>query len=254
MTEMNRAMRILVVDDDADFRENLLDILEAHGYDAVAAVDGFAALDRIKRSEHFDVVLMDIKMPVMDGVETFRQIKAIDPDSVVIMVTAYSRDELVKDALREGAYAIFYKPVEIEKLLGVVEEASEEGMLIMVVDDDPLFAINLKEILTKHGYRVLIAASGEEALEVARGNNIDLYLIDMKMPVMNGLETYLKLKEIRPGAVAVMITAFREEMKDLVDQAITFSAYTCLFKPVDMTQLLELLSVMGGEKKLPGDT
>ncbi len=250
---MNRAMRILVVDDDADFRENLLDILEAHGYAAVAAEDGFKALDLIKRSEHFDVVLMDIKMPVMDGVETFRQIKEIDPDSAVIMVTAYSRDDLVKDALREGAYAIFNKPVEIEKLLGIVEEAGENGMLIMVVDDDPHFAATLKEILTKHGYRVLVATSGEQALEVAQGNNVDLYLIDMKMPVMNGLETYLKLKEIRPSAVAVMITAFREEMRDLVDQAITSSAYTCLYKPVDMSQLLELLSAMQENKKLPGD-
>ena len=251
---MTKPLRILVVDDDKDFRENLLDILDAHGYEATAATDGFDAIERIKESEHFDVVLMDIKMPVMDGVETFRQVKHIDPDSTVIMVTAYSRDELVKDALREGAYAIFYKPVEIEKLLDVVQQASEEGMLIMVIDDDPLFAINLKEILTKHGYRVLIANSGEEALEVAKGNNIDLYLIDMKMPVMNGLETYIKLKEIRPGAVAVMVTAFREEMRDLIDQSINSSAYTCLFKPVDMNQLLELLGAMSETRQSGGET
>ena len=251
---MTRPMRVLVVDDDKDFRENLLDILDSHGYEAIAASDGFDAIERIKESEHFDVVLMDIKMPVMDGVETFRQVKQIDPDSTVIMVTAYSRDELVKDALREGAYAIFYKPVEIEKLLGVVQQAGEEGMLIMVIDDDPLFSTNLKEILIKHGYRVLVANSGEEALEAAKGNNIDLYLIDMKMPVMNGLETYLKLKEIRPGAVAVMVTAFREEMRDLIDQSINSSAYTCLFKPVDMNQLLELLGAMSETRKSGGET
>ncbi len=249
---MTRPLRILVVDDDQDFRENLLDILETHGYETATAMDGFQALERIKESEHFDVVLMDIKMPAMDGVETFRQIKLLDPDATVIMITAYSRDELVKDALREGAYAVFYKPVEITELLGVVQQAGEDGMLIMVVDDDPLFAVNLKEILAKNGYRVLVAASGEEALKVARGNNVDLYLIDMKMPVMNGLETYIRLKEIRPGAVAVMVTAFREEMQDLIDQALTSSAYTCLFKPVDMNQLLELLGAMREVKK-PGE-
>ncbi len=246
-------MRILVVDDNEDFRENLLDILEAHGYEASTAADGFDALDRIKSAGHFDVILMDIKMPLMDGVETFRQVKRIDPESTVIMITAYSRDELVKDALREGAYAIFYKPVEIERLLSMVEQAGETGMLIMVVDDDPLFTVNLEEILARHGYRVLVANSGEEALEVARGNNIDLYLIDMKMPVMNGLETYLKLKDIRPGAVAVMVTAFRDEMHDLVDQAMNSSAYTCLFKPVDMDQLLELLGAMQGPKETGGE-
>ncbi len=246
---MPNLMRVLVVDDDRDFRENLLDILETQGYEAETAIDGFDALTRVEQAEHFDVILMDIKMPAMDGVETFRRIKSIDPDSAVIMVTAYSRDELVKDALREGAYAVFYKPVEIDRLLDVLKRAGDDGMLILVVDDDPLFGGNLKEILTRHGYRVLVARSGEEALQVAKDNNVDLYLIDMKMPVMNGLETYLRLKEIKPGAVAVMVTAFREEMQDLVDQAIQSSAYTCLFKPVDVNQLLELLAAMRDRKQ-----
>ena len=251
---MDRTLRVLVVDDDRDFRENLLDILEVQGYEVTVAGDGLEALRQIETSPHFDVVLMDIKMPAMNGVETFRRIKGIDPDSHVIMVTAYSQDELVRDALREGPYAMFYKPVEIEKLLEMVKHAGEDGMLIMVVDDDPFFAANLKDILEKEGYRVLAANSGEEALEVAKGDNVDLYLIDMKMPVMNGLETYLQLKEIRPGAVAVMTTAYREEMQDLIDQAISSSAYTCLSKPVDMNQLIELLGAMRETKKAKGDT
>ena len=252
MTE--RSLRILVVDDDRDFRENLLDIMEMYGHDVTEAAGGLEAIESVKSSGHFDLILMDIKMPGMDGAETFRRIKDIDPDATVIMVTAYSRDELVKDALREGAYAVFYKPVEVDRLLELVKNAGEEGMLVLVVDDDPSFANNLKDILSKQGYRVLIAGSGAQALEVAKTNNVDVSLIDMKMPAMNGLETYLQLKEIRPGAVAIMVTAYREEMRDLIDQSISSSAYTCLFKPVDMNQLLELLGAMSETKQSGGET
>ncbi len=236
--------RVLVVDDDQDFRENLMDILEVEGYEVAAAADGFEALRQIKDAPHFDVILMDIKMPEMNGVETFRRIKSIDPDSAVIMVTAYSEDQLVRDALHEGPYAIFYKPVELERLLNMVKHAGQDGMLVMVVDDDPFFSANLRDVLEKEGYRVLLARSGEEAVDVAKGNNVDLYLIDMKMPFMNGLETYLALKEIKREVVAVMITAFRDEMQDLIEQAITSRAYTCLFKPVDMQQLLGMLAAV----------
>ncbi len=246
---MERTLRVLVVDDDRDFRENLQDILEVEGYEVILAADGLEALRKIETGPHFDVILMDIRMPVMNGVETLQRIKGIDPEANVIMITAYSQDDLVRDALREGPYAMFYKPVELEKLLEMVKHAGDDGLLVMVIDDDPLFCRNLQDILEKEGYRVLVASSGEEALDVAKGNNVDLYLIDMKMPFMNGLETYLKLKTLKPGAVAVMVTAYREEVQDLLDQAMNSDAHSCLFKPVEMNQLIELLGAMREAKK-----
>ena len=66
---------------------------------------------------------MDIKMPMMNGVEAYRRIKKISPDSVVFMMTAHTVKELVREALEEGAYSILYKPLDIEKTIKLVKEA-----------------------------------------------------------------------------------------------------------------------------------
>ncbi|MHB8780518.1 MAG: response regulator [Candidatus Geothermincolia bacterium] len=237
---MRAKPNVLVVDDDDDFRDNIIDVLESQGFSATGAQDGLQALERIKESK-YDVALMDIKMPVMDGVEAFRRMKQIDPSITVIMITAYSRDQLVADAMREGAYAIYYKPVEPEQLIAAIAEAGDGGKLILVVDDDSLFLRTMQEILIGAGYRVLLAGSGAECLEKAAANNVDVYLIDIKMPVMNGLETYLRLQRIKPGAVAVMITGYRDETRDLTSDALNADAYTVLYKPLEIPYLLSLL-------------
>ncbi len=250
---MSAKPNVLVVDDDDDFRDNIIDILESEGFSATGAQDGLQALERIKE-EKFDVALMDIKMPVMDGVEAFRRMKQIDPTITVIMITAYSRDQLVADAMREGAYAIYYKPVEPEQLVAAIAEAGDGGKLILVVDDDSLFLHTMQEILLGAGYRVLLAGSGAECLEKARANSIDVYLIDIKMPVMNGLETYLLLQQIKPGAVAVMITGYRDETRELTSEALNADAYTVLYKPLEIPHLLSLLehAEMGTSAKSEG--
>ncbi len=71
----------------------------------------------------FDTVFMDIKMPSMDGVAAYRGIKRIRPGAVVVMMTAYAVDDLVDEALQEGAYGILYKPLDIERVIAVIERA-----------------------------------------------------------------------------------------------------------------------------------
>ena len=118
---MAEKTRVLVVDDDISFAESLTDILMAKGYDAVAVNSGEEALEKIKERS-FDVVLMDIKMPVMDGIQTFKEIKKLASSTTVIMMTAYSMDDLIHDALKEGAYACIYKPFDPKKIVEMVEE------------------------------------------------------------------------------------------------------------------------------------
>ena len=64
----------------------------------------------------------------------------------------------------------------------------------------------------------------------------------MKLPTLNGLETYLAIKKVNPEAVAVLMTGFRQEMTELVDEALNSNAYTCLYKPLNMSELLQLTS------------
>jgi DNA-binding NtrC family response regulator len=161
-----------------------------------------------------------------------------------MMMTAYVVEDLVQEALEEGAYGVLYKPLDIEKVVAIIERAREarQGALILVVDDDPGTCITFKNVLVKKSYKVGIAYTGEEAIAVVQENVYDVIFIDMKLPTINGLETYLAVKEIKPEAVVVVMTAYRQEMAALVEEALHNQAYTCLYKPLDMQEVLRLIA------------
>lgn len=240
-------LRILVVDDNREFRQNLADILEMKGFEVVSAPDGFKAVEIIKQNG-IDVVLMDVRMPGMDGVQTFKKIKEVAPSTPVIMVTAYAVKGLIREALRSGAYGSLKKPLDFDLLFEVIERALPDGELILVVDDDEKLCANMKDVLSAKGYRVSVAYDGGAALEKAKNNNFDVMLIDMKLPTLNGLETYLAIRDFRPKAVVIIITGYRQEMGNLVEQALSKSAYTMLEKPVDMDELVSLLQKIRQQK------
>ena len=245
---MSEKLKILVVDDNEEFCQNVVDILEMKGYEAVAAYDGFKALELVKR-DGFDLVLMDIKMPVMDGVAAFRKIKEIAPDTQVIMVTAFAVEELIRDALREGAFGVLSKPLDFDELFSIIEQATAaNGAMVMVVDDDENTCANLRDVLVDRGYRVSVACDGNAAIDRARKNNFDIMLMDLKLPPVNGLEVYLSVRDIRPGVVVIVITGYRSEMSEMVRQMLERGAYTCLEKPVDMDELVSLLERIRKEK------
>ena len=245
---MAKETRVLVVDDDISFAESLTDILMAKGYDAVAVNSGEDALEKIKESS-FDVALMDIKMPVMDGVRTFKEIKKLRSSTTVIMMTAYSMDDLIHDALKEGAYGVLRKPLDIEQVIKRIEISKVGGSLTMIVDDDPNFRMSLKDILEEKGYAVTVAKDGKEAIAIAKERPEDIVIIDMRLPFLNGLETFMELKKINPDVHAIIITAYKEEMKDLVEQALAIGAYACLYKPFDPQKIVEMVEEIARKKK-----
>ncbi len=230
---------------------SLADILEAKGYGVESENSGEAAIAKVKEKS-FDVILMDIKMPVMNGVEAFKQIKKISPRTAVIMVTAYSLENLINEALAEGAFGVLHKPLDIDKLIEQIELAKERGMLILVTDDDPATRETFKDVLEAKGYKVSTAATGEEAIDRSRERPDDILFIDMKLPALNGLETYLAIKEINPRAIAVIITGYYEGMKDLIDKALEKGAYTFMKKPLDMDKVLELIEEISKKIKKGG--
>ena len=246
-------IRLLIVDDNVDFAYNLADVLELKGYEASVCQDGHRAVDMVKK-ERFDLILMDIKMPGMNGVETYKLIKETSPGTVTIMMTAYAVENLVKEALDVGAYDVFYKPLDISRLLITIEESlrEEKGRLILIVDDDKGILHNLRDILRIKGHNVFIADSGQRAIELARNNQFRIIFIDLKMPVLNGLEVYKAIKEVNPCACAVMMTGYRQELNDIVEQALNSSAYTCLYKPLDMDEVLNVVDEIcrGNRKRL----
>ncbi len=239
---MEEKANIMVVDDNINLCKTMTLIFGHKGYDVTIANNGSEAIERVKEKS-FNIIFMDIKMPLMDGVETYKKIKKIRDDVVVVMMTAYSVEDLVQEALDEGAYDVLYKPLNFDNVLGIVEKLKEakQGGLILLVDDDRGICTTLKNILVKTGHKVGIAYTGEEAIKKTREENFDILFIDMKLPTINGLETYLAIREINPELVAVLMTAYRIEMSDLVQEALNKDAYTCLYKPLDIENLLMLV-------------
>jgi CheY-like chemotaxis protein len=250
---MEDKSRILIVDDNVSLGKTMSFVLGRKGYAVTTARDGPEAIERV-RERPFDMIFMDIKLPLMDGVETYRRIKQIRPEAVVMMMTAYTVEDLVQQALEEGAYGILYKPLDIEKVIAVIEKAREarQGALILVVDDDPGTCTTFKNILIKRGYKVGIAHTGEEAIALAQAAAYDIIFVDMKLPTINGLETYLAIKAINPEVVAIMVTAYRHELADLVEEALRNHAYTCLYKPLDMAEVLRLVDEIRERKQKTG--
>jgi DNA-binding NtrC family response regulator len=111
---------ILLVDDNEEFLDSTKDVLEDEGYEVFTAKNGEDAIQMVGERP-FEVILMDIKMSGLSGVETFIEMKKINPSVKVIMVTAYSVESLIRQALEEGAYAVLKKPLNMSMVLKEID-------------------------------------------------------------------------------------------------------------------------------------
>jgi two-component system response regulator HydG len=124
--------RVLVVDNEASMRFVLHEVMEREGYEISEASDGDEAVDLVRNRE-FDLVIMDIRMPRLNGLEALRQMRQLRPHLVVVMITAYGNETVALEALRSGAYDYFHKPFEIDELRVVVRRALERARLMRQV-------------------------------------------------------------------------------------------------------------------------
>jgi two-component system response regulator AtoC len=117
--------KILVVDDDGDIRAQITRWLKSENYETVEAESGEQALEKVKH-QTYSVVLLDLKLPEMDGFKVLHQIRKEYPDTCVIILTAFAETENIKQALREGAFDFFEKPIKFNFLLPRIESAIEK--------------------------------------------------------------------------------------------------------------------------------
>ena len=120
---MEKKIRVLLVDDEEQFVINMAKILKVRGFDVSTAFDGYEAVDAIEHEGRFDVVLLDVKMPGLDGIAVLREIKKREPDTEVIMLTGHATLTSGTQAMREGAYDYLMKPCDIEDLTEKLREA-----------------------------------------------------------------------------------------------------------------------------------
>src|SRR5215472_8575370 len=152
-------MRVFIIDDDEDHAESIADLLEFKGYSVEIAFSGEEGVARF-RQQDFDVVLMDVRLPGMNGVETFFEFRKIRPHARVLMMTGFSVEALVAQAVDNGALGILYKPFAVEELLTTLERVKPRG-LVWVADDDPEVAESIEPVRRQNGYAVEIARDGQ---------------------------------------------------------------------------------------------
>lgn len=117
-------IRVLHVDDEADFAAAVGRRLARRGVTMHSVEGGAAALEALTRKP-FDVVLLDIKMPGMDGIRTLSEIKRLHPEVEVIMLTAHAQSEIVISSLAMGAYDYLQKPADMDDLIAKIEDAAQ---------------------------------------------------------------------------------------------------------------------------------
>jgi two-component system response regulator HydG len=239
---------VLVVDDLKSIRLTLGGILEDEGYNVVMAENGYQAIEAAKQTP-FDLVFMDIKMPGINGVQTFREIKKINPEAVVIMMTAYSVEDLIREALEEGAYAVVYKPFDIEKIVSIIESALQKT-LILVVDDSFDDRETLKSILEERGYSVVTAATGGEALARVKEKRFDIIFLDVKLPDIDGVDFFEQVKAMDPEVAVIMMTGYSET--ELMQRVVSHGAYTCVYKPFNVDRVVSLVGELSWWRKYKG--
>ncbi|EMI43458.1 response regulator [Rhodopirellula sp. SWK7] len=241
--------KILVVDDEESMRETLAAILEAEGYQVATASTGEEAVERCSQ-ERFDVVLMDVRMPGIDGVETFRRIRCHQTGLRVILMSAFCTDEMKEAALDDGAVAFLPKPLDLDKVIGLIHDATD--IAILVVESEERTSSLLNQQLRQQGYRVTVVDSPDRALELVQQIRFELIFIDVALPAMNGLELYLAIRKKSRNSVVIMIAGMDKELEALARAAVERNAYTFVRKPLDIDLVLTMLQRLIG-RRMSGD-
>ena len=235
---MEKMLSILIVDDHVSMQRTLKDILEVEGYEVVTASTGLEAIESCQ-ARTFDIILMDVRMPDLNGVEAYRRIKNLAENTRVIMMSAYTVEDLKREALKEGAIAFLQKPLDVEIVLQLIQQIQQPPILIVM--DNQQEQETLAEFLNRRHYRAYTTGTASEALELARQIRFSVIMIDTKLAPMNGLELYLALKQITPTSVAIMLAETDVDFLKQAEEAVRQNAYTFFKKPLDIDRLLVIL-------------
>jgi signal transduction histidine kinase/DNA-binding response OmpR family regulator/HPt (histidine-containing phosphotransfer) domain-containing protein/HAMP domain-containing protein len=261
-----RGVRVLVVDDNPAAREILSTMARGLGPEVEVAADGTQALAMAtaagEQGKPYDLVLMDWKMPVMDGVQTVQRLEELLPHQspAVIMVTAYGRDEALGSANQRGVAlrSVLTKPVTPSTLLEAIGEALGKGVVVetraqlradvdaevmakiagsrvLLVEDNDLNQELALGLLRQAGMEAVVANNGQEALDVlARDARFDGVLMDCQMPVMDG---YAATREIKrnPALAAIPVIAMTANaMAGDREKALEAGMCDHIAKPIDV--------------------
>jgi two-component system, sensor histidine kinase and response regulator len=263
-----RGRRMLVVDDNENARITLADTLASMTFLVGSADSGAAALTEIQRAfavgEPYDIAFIDWQMPGMDGIETARHIAGIDlpVKPHYVMVTAFGREEVIKSAQDAGFHEVLIKPVTPSQLFdtamrvlgghaiersrpsdppprAMADLSTIRGAQVLLVEDNELNQEVASELLKHAGLAVDIAEDGEKAVRKVAAKNYDLVLMDMQMPVMDGVTATETIR--RTGYRLPIVAMTASVLQKDRDQCLAAGMDDHLPKPIEPDDLWALL-------------
>jgi CheY-like chemotaxis protein len=267
-----RAKRILVIDDNEAASIVLVDLLEHMGLEVMAAASGEAALECIQQQavvgKPFELLLIDWQLSGIDGVETARRIKELNiPLAHMVMVTGYDTDSLLPMAAAIGINQVLLKPVNPAKLaealmsfyandaqphsLGLEPQgksllelvSSIAGSNILLVEDNEINQLVATELLAEGNVTVEVANNGKEALDMilARPTHWDVVLMDMQMPVMDGVTATIEVRKTISAEQLPIVAMTANAMVQDKEKCMAAGMQDFVTKPIDPDILWETL-------------
>jgi len=265
-----KGRRALVVDDNQNARTVLAHLLEGMGFVIEEASSGPAAIDAVARAgaqgTPYDIVFLDWQMPEMNGIETARGMRArkLEHFPHLIMVTAYGRDEIIQGAEDAGMEDVLIKPVSASMLFdsvagvlggmpsgrrrvgdgpSLVAEslATIRGARILLVEDNELNQEVAIELLRDAGFSVDLAENGEIALRKVKEAAYDLVLMDMQMPVMDGVTATLEIRRLPRFASLPIVAMTANAMEGDRQRCLDAGMNDHVAKPVEPDDLWKVL-------------
>lgn len=231
-----RALRVLVVDDNAAARDTLVQICESFGWLTWTAASGFEAIEQVERAvsdgSPFDLICMDWVMPGMDGLAAIHAIRGMEKshEPVILMVSARDREQLrarISEG-RVGPDGCLMKPITPSMLLDEVSRVARQGtaalcrdtpqheepsplagLRILLAEDNPLNQQVAQEMLERAGAAVVVVENGEQAIAAweEAPDGFDVLLMDVQMPVLNGYAAARRLRELGASLPIIAMTA-----------------------------------------------
>jgi CheY-like chemotaxis protein len=250
----------LVVDDESEAREVLRDFFALSGLSVLEAKNGLEALLQVKHNRPA-VVVLDLNMPRLGGLDTLRRIRSFDPTIKIAVVTG-DLDAVVHQRARAmGAVVVLTKPVDLLQLGAALGLAPAERPAIapapppappspeapprsrpgriLIVDDDAEVRTTLEEFLADRGYQTSAVPDGAAALRALAGTRPDVVLLDIEMPRLSGIEALPHIRAVAPETRVIMVSATASV--ETAKQALALGAFDYVLKPVDFDYLLSSL-------------
>lgn len=235
---MPRRLRVLVVDDDEDNARSLGELFELEGHDVSVAHSGEAAIAAYIGT-NFDLAFMDVMMPGLNGVESFMAIRKLRPGAKVFMMTGYSVEQLLQQAMDHGAMGVLAKPIDIERLLRSLDEVQPKG-IVLVTDDDPALGGRIKTLMDGAGLPcALLRSDTDDSCAVD-----SLAIIDTGRPLIHSVELYTCLRQRGHARPAIIITPPGQDGRGGYDALRDIGVTGVLNKPFDPEMLIRRLDTL----------